>query len=271
MPRRRSLLFVLLAAALTFGGAAAAEPRDTPYTASWAVDLPVSMAAAAAVGVPRLFLGDLVRGGGPYDAASVNGMDRFVTGWHDAAAGTASDVLLWSLVAWPFAADALDVGVSDGSWRGWAIDSAVIAETLLVAGALNQLTKIAVQRPRPLLYGRPAGDPALDVPDNHLSFYSGHTSTVFAAGLAWAFTFARRHPDSPWRFAVYGGAALAGSTVGLLRMLAGKHFTSDVLVGAAMGTLVGIGVPWLHAKAGSGVSVAPGPGGGAVVMIAIPL
>lgn len=252
----------------------------SPYTLSWAFDVPVSVGAAAVLVLPQFFLDDLVRGGGPYDSASINGMDRFVTGWHSSGANTASDVLLWSMVALPFAATALDVGLSSGAarsgsgqdgWRGWATDSAVIAEAVLVSAALNQVTKLAVQRPRPLLYDRPAGDAAYAVADNHLSFYSGHTSTAFAAGMAWAFTFAQRHPGSPWRFAAYGGAAALGGTVGLLRMLAGKHFTSDVLVGALAGTLVGIGVPWLHARSGSALAVAPGRGGGAMLAITVPL
>jgi len=269
---RPRLVAVLLVLALLCPRPLVAEAPASPYTLSWAVDVPVTVGAAAAWALPQIFMNDLVRGGGPYDSASINGMDRFVTGLHSTGANTASDVMLWSLVALPFAATALDVGVSSGGgWRGWATDSAVIAEAVLVSAALNQVTKFAVQRPRPLLYDRPAGDPALAVADNHVSFYSGHTSTAFAAGMAWASTFARRHPDSPWRFVAYGGAATLGSTVGLLRMLAGKHFTSDVLVGAAMGTLVGLGVPWLHARSGLAVTVAPGRGGGALVAITLPL
>jgi hypothetical protein len=278
MPDRRPPIVLLLAVLVLAPASAHAGPADpsspssgSPYAVSWAVDLPVSAAAAAALVVPHFLMDDLVRGGGPHDAASVNGLDRFVTDLHSSGANTASDVLLWSLVALPFAANGLDAGLSGDSWGGWATDGVVMAEAVLVSAGLNQLTKIAVQRPRPLLYDRPAGDPSLDVPDNHLSFYSGHTSTTFAAGMAWAFTFAHRHPDSPWRYAAYGGAALAGSTVGLLRVLAGKHFVSDVLVGAVAGTLCGLGVPWLHTRTGASVAATPGPRGGAVMSITVPL
>ena len=243
---------------------------ESPYRLSWAIDAPVSAGAAAALVVPLIFADDWVRGGGPYDAGSVNGMDRFVTRLHSGTANTVSDVLLWSLVALPFAADGLDEGLGDGSWTAWATDGAVIGQAVLVSAGLNQGVKFAVQRPRPLLYDRPADDPALDSPDNHLSFYSGHTTTAFAAGMAWAFTFARRHPGSPWRFAAYGGAAALGSTVGLLRVLAGKHFVSDVLVGAVAGTVIGLGLPWLHLRSGSDVGVAARAGGGMVV-VSVPL
>jgi membrane-associated phospholipid phosphatase len=41
------------------------------------------------------------------------------------------------------------------------------------------------------------------------------------------------------------GEGLAG-TVGYLRMAAGYHYPTDVLVGAGVGTSIGLLVPWLH-------------------------
>jgi membrane-associated phospholipid phosphatase len=35
-------------------------------------------------------------------------------------------------------------------------------------------------------------------------------------------------------------------TTGLMRYKAGKHFWTDVLIGYAVGALVGVGVPALH-------------------------
>lgn len=81
------------------------------------------------------------------------------------------------------------------------------------------------------------------------SFYSGHTSTTFAvAGLT-----CMHHAHLP----LYGGGAIealpcvasfavAGAT-GALRIVADQHWTTDVLVGAAMGTFSGLAVPYfLH-------------------------
>jgi membrane-associated phospholipid phosphatase len=245
---------------------------DSPYTLSWAADAPVMALAAGAAVLPQVFLDELVGNGGPYRSASINPLDRWVTRQHSGAANTTSDVLLWSMVALPFAADALDVGLSRRTWAGWAVDAVVIAQALLVNEAVNQLVKVTVQRPRPLLYDRPSGDPSHGTADNHLSFYSGHTSNTFAAGMAWAGTFARRHPTSPWRWAAFGGATLAGGTVGLMRVLAGKHFVTDVAVGALMGTAIGLGVPWLHERSAGKPSVVAWPApGGALVVLDFPL
>jgi membrane-associated phospholipid phosphatase len=70
---------------------------------------------------------------------------------------------------------------------------------------------------------------------------------------------------------------LAGTT-GVLRIVSDNHHTTDVLTGAAVGTVVGLGVPWLlHYKdelpddrAASGeheasITIIPGPTSAAVV------
>jgi len=113
------------------------------------------------------------------------------------------------------------------------------------------------------------------------SFFSGHTSTAFTiAGLTCS-----HHAHLP----LYGGGAadriacatsfLMAGTIGLLRVASDQHYTTDVLTGAAIGTLTGLGMPWLfHYRGGArpkapannaGIGVkmgfVPMPFGGAVV------
>jgi membrane-associated phospholipid phosphatase len=54
------------------------------------------------------------------------------------------------------------------------------------------------------------------------------------------------HPDSKFKYALYGFAIAATGTTAYLRHVAGKHFPSDLVVGTAMGTLTGILVPHFH-------------------------
>jgi membrane-associated phospholipid phosphatase len=72
-----------------------------------------------------------------------------------------------------------------------------------------------------------------DVVNNQRSMPSGHTSMAFA--LATSYWLSRRHltnEDKPWmRWALMAGAA----GVGGLRVAAGKHHPSDVLIGAGVG------------------------------------
>jgi len=102
--------------------------------------------------------------------------------------------------------------------------------------------------------------------DAHLSFYSGHSSTSFAAAVSGAFLFAEGAPDEASRCVMWATEfALAAATANF-RVRAGKHYYSDVLVGALVGSALGVSVPLL-----SGASYAPtaleyaSMGGGLVV------
>ena len=154
----------------------------------------------------------------------------------------------------PAALDLLEVRGRGGSWSTAGEDLVVMGEALLVNGALNELVKVAVRRPRPFTYD----GHELQRSDSYLSFYSSHASTAFTVGMAYATTFSLRHPTSGYRYLVYGAVIAGGGTTGLLRILAGKHFPSDVLVGALMGSAVGVTVPMLHRREDLSVAVGPG-------------
>jgi membrane-associated phospholipid phosphatase len=69
------------------------------------------------------------------------------------------------------------------------------------------------------------------------SFPSGHTSTAFAAAAAVTNETTRWWPKSTWIVGplMYGGA----TAVGLSRMYHSRHWGSDVVIGAAIGTFSG--------------------------------
>jgi len=72
------------------------------------------------------------------------------------------------------------------------------------------------------------------------SFPSGHTTTAFAAASAVTSEIQRMWPKYTWYAApvLYGGATM----VGLSRMYHNKHWASDVVLGAAIGTFSGLKV-----------------------------
>jgi membrane-associated phospholipid phosphatase len=120
-------------------------------------------------------------------------------------------------------------------------------EALAVGGAVTFLIKGTVGRARPYK--------GLDDPRNfgawrgfanedYRSFPSGHTVMAFAAAAAVTETTDRWWPNSTWYIgpALYGGAALAGVS----RMYNNKHWASDVVVGAAIGTFAGLKVIRYH-------------------------
>jgi membrane-associated phospholipid phosphatase len=132
-------------------------------------------------------------------------------------------------------------------------------ETIAFTTAVTSLIKSITARERP--YFRECSTDrelaALDdceSVDRYRSFFSGHTSTAFAAaGLT-----CMHHAHLP----LYGGGvndalacivgvAIATST-GALRIASDNHYASDVLGGAAIGLASGLGLPWLlHYRGGA--------------------
>jgi len=131
----------------------------------------------------------------------------------------------------------------------------VYGETLSASLALNSVVKVLFARPRPYTYGPAAHEPSLDDPaDRYVSFYSGHTSMAFAAAVSGSYLFAEGAPDQGSRIAFWATEFTLAAATATLRVRAGKHYYSDVVVGALVGMGLGIGVPLIH-----GASYAPRP------------
>ncbi len=74
----------------------------------------------------------------------------------------------------------------------------------------------------------------------------------------------RGYRDWEW---VYATGFTAAAATGYFRMAADKHWLTDVLASAAVGTGTGILVPWLHRSGPAGISyrLLPAPSGLAVM------
>ena len=66
--------------------------------------------------------------------------------------------------------------------------------------------------------------------------------------MAYATTYGLRNPESPWRWAVYGGAATLSLVTGYARVGGGMHFYTDVMASTVLGTVIGIVVPMWHRR-----------------------
>jgi membrane-associated phospholipid phosphatase len=112
--------------------------------------------------------------------------------------------------------------------------------------------------------------------DDFSSFPSGHTAAAFAAAAAVTSETSRWWPKSKAYVApvMYGGATL----VGVSRLYNDKHWASDVVMGAAIGTLSGLKVvEYQHRHPGNRIdrwllpdAVVPTPDGATVVAWVIP-
>jgi membrane-associated phospholipid phosphatase len=242
---------VLLSSILFSGVGHADEPEPFRYELSLGADVAVLSLSAAGMVIPLALQSELVHPSCPCHPAEVNALDRHVIGNHSAAADTISNISVYVIPVAPLALDALDVGWS----KTLLEDTVVYGETLAVSGALVTITKTIVQRPRPYLYALGAvGGPA-----DYSSFYSGHTTLAFAVLTAASMTYELRHGPSPWPWVI---TAILGTSVAAERVIAGKHFYTDVAVGAVTGVAVGLLIPWLHAPKHCGLTLGGslGPG-----------
>ena len=189
------------------------------------------------------------------------GLDRSVVGNHSVAARSWSDGLITGLTVAPLLLVAVDHGWQSGDARDALLtDAVLLAETASVNLALNTAVKHAVGRKRPLTYDSSWTEADRSSADASLSFYSGHSATAFAMATATSRIFMIRHPDSDWVLPLWLGAEALAATTAVLRVEAGKHFWSDVAVGALVGSAVGYLVPELHLRereTGSVARVAP--------------
>ncbi len=115
------------------------------------------------------------------------------------------------------------VAYAERRWVSYAISMSIAG---LGAGLLAQIVKLLVGRTRPELWLGPAHY----APGSSTSFPSGHTVGAFA--LAGVLMFASRNR------AVRSIAFVLAAAVGLSRILAFRHWTSDVAASAAIGLLV---------------------------------
>jgi membrane-associated phospholipid phosphatase len=142
-------------------------------------------------------------------------------------------------------------------------DVVLMLEATFSALAVNQTVKFLAGRARPYTIGAPPEllESGRDPPDNNLSFFSGHTTLAFALTTSAATIASLRGYRNAWVMWVVG-IPLA-ITTGILRMAADKHWASDVLVGAAVGTAFGVLMPTLlHGRVGPlEARVVPAPNG----------
>ncbi|HEY1554822.1 MAG TPA: phosphatase PAP2 family protein [Kofleriaceae bacterium] len=183
--------------------------------------------------------------------------------WRDTSlANTLSDAT--GYVSAPLAAAGLTILAGRGhDWRRHYDDVVPIVQAAIAASLVQHVTKVTVARQRPYAHYAAPGTLVPSEEDN-VSFWSGHTSLTFALAVsAGTVTSSRGYALAPVVWAT--GLGLAAAT-GYLRIAADRHYATDALTGAVMGTLVGYAWPKLvHPWIGRDVDVVPTANGLAAV------
>ncbi|PYP78129.1 MAG: hypothetical protein DMD35_12565 [Gemmatimonadetes bacterium] len=130
--------------------------------------------------------------------------------------------------------------LADLGWHG--------TESLIVGELVAVVIKGTMGRQRPYVEPRNSSSYQLfrgfGGSDKYKSFPSGHSTSAFAAAAAVSSETSRFWPETRWIIGpiLYTGAALTGVS----RMYNNRHWASDVLVGAGIGTFAGLKVVRYH-------------------------
>lgn len=119
-------------------------------------------------------------------------------------------------------------------------------QTVGLSAAGYALTAGTVDKYRPYAYNSNA--PMKRRMSSHAknSFYCGHPSVMAAGSFFTAKVYSDYYPKSKTSYALWSYAAASTVACGYLRYKGGYHFPSDIVIGMATGTAIGILVPTLH-------------------------
>jgi len=199
------------------------------------------LTGAVGIGVSEYYKADLV----PQEARwkTPPGIDSGVRNslvWSNTKmAATMSDVMLYAVVP------AIAFGAPLAMRQDYSRSLVTIGEAAVVTGVITQIAKFSVARGRPFAYY----NNDYSSPDSKLSFFSGHTSYSFAVSLSAAMLLSDSLPK--YSTLIYTLALLIAAVPGYLRIAADKHYFTDVLTGALVGSGVAYGVTRMQLSANS--------------------
>lgn len=184
------------------------------------------------------------------DVSDLLPWDRPVAGRYNKTAGDVS--------TWAAALGVAPLALGAASWyRGDALGADFAAYTLMFAQALalqsglNLVVRSMSLWPRPYIYAT-GGDGAAAASaaegEAYGSFFSGHTSAAFTIAVFTGEWFSEFYPNSAYRPLVWAASLSLAGFVGALRIAAGKHYPTDVVVGALAGTGISLAVIKIHKK-----------------------
>jgi len=187
----------------------------------------------------------------------INSIDRWAAGNHNKSANKISDIPFALSFATPFVL-LLDDEINDhtGQYLG------LYLESLATTAAVYSITAGLVNRSRPYVYDNSGTtDNARRFKNNgQRSFYSGHVAATATATFFAAKAYSDFNPNGRGKTLIWIGAATLPATVGALRIEAGQHFLTDVLLGYVLGAGTGILIPELHKKKLENIDIYPSSG-----------
>jgi len=171
---------------------------------------------------------------------NVNRIDRALMFPFNQTAARISDVLVFSSLATPL--------VQLRKQAEYSLIALMYAESVLLSTGLNQVSKARVERPRPYMYDTGTNTELVFNKDSMRSFFSAHATTISNSLVFASKVYLDLNPNYPYqtRLWIFTGSVIA--TGAALRVIAGYHFVTDVVIGVVVGSIIGYQIPQLHKK-----------------------
>ncbi|RYY55324.1 MAG: phosphatase PAP2 family protein [Chitinophagaceae bacterium] len=210
-----------------------------------AVDIPIAVAGTAwtLYGFSKIYGRDAVSEAEilALDRNDINKFDRPVTKHYSESAKSTSDMFFYGSQPLPL------VLLFDKRIRKDAVRVGLLyLEAMAITGTLYTTAAMSANRFRPYAYNPDVEMGTKTRGGARNSFFAGHVALVGTATFFMAKVYSDYHPEMNNKWILYTVAGAATATTGYLRMRAGQHFRTDVILGAAVGTLSGLLVPTLH-------------------------
>lgn len=187
------------------------------------------------------------------DRNSINVFDRTIVRPYSSSLDKAGTFMTAGLLASPSLLILIPTIKNEYDWNNGGIKGAatlafVYAQSIVCTYAAKEALKTVIDRKRPYMYFTGAPEGEISSGEFKDSFPSGHTSLAFCSASFLTVSYCRLFPHSRCKVAVGACSFAAASVVAASRVMAGCHFTTDVLAGAAIGTFFGAIFPMLEIK-----------------------
>ncbi len=243
--------------------------NDKVYKLKYGIDIPLTAAGTAwtLYGFSKIYGRDKVPEAEilALDANDLNSIDRSTADNYSEKAKAASDKFFYGAMPAPL------IFLFDKKIRKDAGKIGLLyLEAMAITGTIYTASAMTANRFRPYAYNPevPMGTRRGGGARN--SFPAGHPGLVATSTFFMAKVYSDYHPEMRNKWILYTAAGGASLATGLLRIKAGQHFPTDVMVGIPIGVLSGILVPHFHKnKENRNLTLMPYSSGDATGMTAL--
>jgi membrane-associated phospholipid phosphatase len=260
---KRNSFVVALFFLLLWGTASSAYAEEqSHYELGLAKDITLSLSAVATISLGTTLYYQMHTPDHIKDSDKLLPWDKPFADRYSESADLASDIgSVLAVAPLTVGAIAWHQGASNGS--EFATFTVMFAQAIAIGNGLNLAVRSLEIWPRPYIYaengdGKEKAENAKA--EAYGSFFSGHATAAFTVATFTDQWFRTAYPHSRYKGIMRATAYSLAGLESVLRVAAGKHFISDIVVGALVGTGVSLGILEIHRNRNENFSVWAGPG-----------